>query len=323
MNDAFDSIEKKDSKEKKGSKRKDTRGVIVLLEEIQEVLDHADDPHFDTATNARFLASKLDSLKYNDMAFILSTCNGDEYFSSQMKGRYKGNIIFFKSIEAPNERLVALHEHIRRSKIILDDSCDDAFLISQMQALSGWVGRDFEVLVTSIVNAFLDDDGDLDQIVVSKDQVLRGIKEMQEAVAHAKKEKPETAQQQAERLHRESLSAQLKMASRQKGQMTAGVSVTGNVSKSVGIGGCQASSGVSVGGSVSRSSAPGLDREVAADIYRETFGEELDDSGAGAGAEEVKPSMQGPIRGKLIYWSTGGHLGRSFATNSTTGAFFK
>jgi len=290
------------SVEEDGSGRRDSRGVIILLEEIQEVLDYADDPHYDTATNARFLAGCLDRLKFNHKAFFIPTSNGDENFSNQIKGRLKGHTIFFKAIESSDERLAALHEHLRLRGIILDDSCDDAFLIDQMQKLDEWVGRDFELLVTPLIEAFLDDCGDLSRIVINKDQVLRGIKKMQAAVDHTKKGKPETPE---DRRLKKSIRVQIKMASRQQSQRTE----SSSESMSLGAGGI----GISGSDTVSRTSAGGLERRVASDIYREEYDEELEDSGAGAAV----PTVQGPLNGELVINEGFGKFTSYFADSET------
>ena len=154
----------------------DERGTIVILDESQELLEHAEDPHYDTASTGRYLTSWINKQRMNSKAFVITTCNDYRTFPKQIQGRMIGNMIKFKELIEPESKIKAFFTQLEVHGITLAPLCNKALLENEIRAIKGWVGRDFEAFSAVVSDKYLDDGGDLDSIQVNENQIRRAIK---------------------------------------------------------------------------------------------------------------------------------------------------
>jgi Cdc6-like AAA superfamily ATPase len=184
----------------------DGKGVIIILDEIQELLDHADDPHYDTASMGRYLTSWLNEHRINDKVFLIATCNDCGTFPDQIRSRMVGHIIEFKEITGAAAKLDAFLGQLKAQGVVLHPSCTPKILIKNIENIKEWSGRDFESLVSILINQFFENDNaeGVEIIEIDLQDIKRAIQTVYRDKEIAEKSKDaETDQQQRERHHKE------------------------------------------------------------------------------------------------------------------------
>lgn len=184
----------------------DNKGVILILDEIQELLDHADDPHYDTASMGRYLTAFLNEIRMNDKIFIIAICNDCGTFPDQIRSRMVGHIIEFKDITGAAAKMDAFLGQLKIQGVTLHPSCSREILIKKIRPIKEWSGRDFESLVNILINQFFEKDNteSTETIQIDSDSIDRAIQTVhRDKKIAAKSKDAETDQQQRERHHKD------------------------------------------------------------------------------------------------------------------------
>jgi hypothetical protein len=166
---------------------------------------------------------------------------------------------------------------------MLDPSCDSAFISQTIESLSGWCGRDFEVLSDVIVDKYLYNHDSLKHIIVDRQHIISAIKAVNKDKAIRKNRKKivtdfeqrenhhQDSIQLQKQLHQESLAHQkdmtkksiqtnIELQCRQKNPVTGNVQLGGSC--------------IPVSASVTWSRSPGVTKEAAQEIMDNVFPEE-------------------------------------------------
>lgn len=185
---------------------KEDKGIILILDEIQELLDHADDPHYDTASMGRYLTAFLNEIRMNDKVFIIAICNDCGTFPDQIRSRMVGHIIEFKDITDTAAKMDAFLGQLKIQGVTLHSSCSREILIKKIRPIKEWSGRDFESLVNILINQFFEKDNTegAETIKIDSDNIDRAIQTVhRDKKIAAKSKDAETDQQQRERHHKD------------------------------------------------------------------------------------------------------------------------
>lgn len=238
--------------------------TIGILDEAQALFDHAQDKNYDADGPARELCTFLDDNVSNKKFFLVLTANDITTFAEPLKSRIKPKVIEFKQLVDPKRKIESFKKHLCRGEMQLHEDCTPQFLEETVGGLRGWSERDFLSLTEVVIDKFMKYEPIGSSLIIKKAYIEKAIKRINKATKIVKEGKEEdTDYKQRERHHEESVKLQLLSQSNQKSQKT--VNVNGGVS--FGVGG----TGGNVGGGGSYTTAPGLSKDQADEIYEELF----------------------------------------------------
>ena len=120
--------------------------TLVIIDEINELLEHSDDEHYDTAATSKFLWQFLDSQSGNYNFFMIGLMNRDTELPQQIKSRTLGRRIEFQKCHE-NEMCLRFRNKFFWSKMQLDKTIDDEFIKIILKKLGDCSGRDFTELI--------------------------------------------------------------------------------------------------------------------------------------------------------------------------------
>ncbi len=186
------------------------RNMIIILDEVQELLDHAEDPHYDTASTGRYVKKILNNSRLNSQLFIIATLNDCKSWANHIKSSMRGRIVKFKGITTPEGRIEALKSRLRLKHIVTDPTVDTAFLKGIVDHMEGWSGRDFESFADLVVDEHLKkDNASLANCMATAVTIKAALAEMKEDIKISNYSEQKTEFHQREKHHKEALKANL------------------------------------------------------------------------------------------------------------------
>jgi AAA+ superfamily predicted ATPase len=120
--------------------------TLLIIDEVNQLLENADDPHFDTNTTSTLLWTFLDSQNYNNNFFFIGIANRLNKIPKPFKSRTILRIVRFKEITDPSiKRDLFIHKLADRSTQ-LHVEVDNAYIENLIKDTPGITGRDFHEL---------------------------------------------------------------------------------------------------------------------------------------------------------------------------------
>jgi AAA+ superfamily predicted ATPase len=132
---------------------------VVIIDEINQLLDHAESTRHDTDTTSKALWTFLDKQQGNSNFFLIGTMNDCTKIPQQIKSRIVGSCIELKPVENFFVKKEAFLSKLVNATTQLHPECDDTFLKAFFMPLQDWSNRDLASLACEALKMFkLEDD---------------------------------------------------------------------------------------------------------------------------------------------------------------------
>lgn len=102
--------------------------VVVIIDELEELLEHFESEKYDTAATGRSLWTFLDSQAGNKNFFLIGTMNRNNKIQEQLKDRIDVDCIYFKPITDPVRKREIFRDALEDTNMKLAEECTDEFL---------------------------------------------------------------------------------------------------------------------------------------------------------------------------------------------------
>lgn len=154
---------------------------VVIIDEINHLLDHAESTHYDTDATSKALWTFLDKQHGNPNFFLIGTMNDCTKIPQQVKSRLIGSCIELQPVQN-----FALKKKIFLSKLInettqLHPECDDTFLRAFFMPLQDWSNRDLSNLAFEVLKMFKLEDDQSAIAVIKKRHLEAGYRKLMAA----------------------------------------------------------------------------------------------------------------------------------------------
>lgn len=242
-------------------------GTLLILEEGDQILEHATDPHFDNAESTRSLNTLFNKITNNKKAFVITTVNDCATFSEMMKDRILINGVIFKTLAKDEEKLDAFLDQLDIQDMKRHPDCTNEFLIEKLSKLPECSGRNIEALINQASFYAQKDTDDLDTITIKKNHINAAIADLHELKSVIRVGKIiETDYQQRERHQKQNIRVNIKIQHMNQKQTTKAIQGGIALGKE-GI-------GANVGGSISQTQSDNNTDEYLQSIWKFEYPEE-------------------------------------------------
>ena len=102
--------------------------VVVIIDELEELLEHFESEKYDTAATGRSLWTFLDRQAGNRNFFLIGTMNRNNKIQEQLKDRIDVDCIYFKPITDPVRKREIFRDALEETNMRLSEECTDEFL---------------------------------------------------------------------------------------------------------------------------------------------------------------------------------------------------
>jgi AAA+ superfamily predicted ATPase len=151
---------------------------VVIIDEINHLLDHAESTHYDTDATSKALWTFLDKQQGNPNFFLIGTMNDCTKIPQQVKSRIVGSCIELHPVESfPAKKKVFLSKLLNASTR-LHRECDDAFLKAFFMPLQDWSNRDLVMLACEALKMFKLEDDQSAIAVIKKKHLEAGYRKL-------------------------------------------------------------------------------------------------------------------------------------------------
>ncbi len=183
--------------------------VVVIVDEFNKLLEHANDPQYDTDASSGAIQGFLDDMEGEDNFFFIGTMNDDTKMPDSMKNRIELDRVVFPPIT----------DHILRRKIFcskfvtprmqLHEECDDEFIDSILELIKDCPPRSYKNMRKETSRLLHHEEPDSTLRFIKKEHLTKVAKELIQSRKEIKIGiEEETLAQRQERLHKESLKEQ-------------------------------------------------------------------------------------------------------------------
>jgi len=203
---------------------KDQKNTIVYIDELNKIMENAEDKHHDTGFTATILWRFLDRLRGVPLYFI-ATMNQTHKLPKQMKSRIGSCTVEIGLPEDPKKRIEILKKQLISDYVSLGGDCNDDYLFRLFKATEGFSGRDYKGLADEAVGQYIDETDDAsEKVILQRKHLNAAVEVIMEARRISKYYRlDETDEEQRERHFMQGQMAALKIQEKQKGQTSVGV----------------------------------------------------------------------------------------------------
>ena len=120
--------------------------TLLIIDEVNQLLENADDPHFDTNTTSTLLWTFLDAQNYNDNFFFIGIANRLNKLPKPLKSRILLRSIRFKEITDPAVKRDLFINKLVDPSTKLHPEVNNAYVEKLIKDTPGITGRDFHEL---------------------------------------------------------------------------------------------------------------------------------------------------------------------------------
>jgi hypothetical protein len=172
---------------------------IVVIEELNELLEHSENEHYDTSTTSKFLWGFVDSQNNNPDFFMIGTMNRDTKLPQPFKSRITARRVVFTIPTDPAIRRESLLFNLTNGGVKLENSINETYLNDSIQQCKDCDFRYLEevALMARLINR--QNNLDSHDIVLNKTDVEQAFKECADAriaMHYYDKEETETERQE-------------------------------------------------------------------------------------------------------------------------------
>ena len=198
--------------------------TVVCIDELNKIMENAEDKHHDTGFTATILWNFLDGLAGAPVYFV-ATMNQTHKLPQPMKSRISPYTVEIGFPTDPKKRVAILKKQLIDEYVALAPECDDTYLFNLLKATEGFSGRDYKGLATEAVGQYIDEREDApDNVILKKKHLNAAVAVIMEARQKSKYYRlEETDEEQRERHFMQGQLATLRIQERQKGQATFGI----------------------------------------------------------------------------------------------------
>lgn len=180
-----------------------TEKNIVIIDELNQLFDHAENEHYDTGATSKTLWTFLDSQRGNNNFFLIGTMNSIEGAPQQIKSRLLGNIIWLEKLTATQNKDLLKHMFLNHPNTVLDPACTDVLLESTCTDLMATgTTRDLRQFVGLCAAIFREQDTESNIRTIRPEHITKACERIVKEREKIKwNNQPETEAQRQQRLH--------------------------------------------------------------------------------------------------------------------------
>ena len=181
------------------SEIKPEQKILLLIDEINHLFEHADDKHHDTDATSKALWAFLDAQAFNHNFFLIGTMNKIEDAPQQIKSRALGKNIWISEAIDNAVKIDILRTCFKDKKFsTLHATCNDAFFKEFVQNIQDWNIRDLTSLAFKSESIFRRTDQTSKKRIIRKEHLEEALQELVEEKQRVKwgKRKENTAERQ-------------------------------------------------------------------------------------------------------------------------------
>jgi AAA+ superfamily predicted ATPase len=142
---------------------------VVIIDEINQLLDHAESTHHDTDTTSKALWTFLDKQQGNPNFFLIGTMNDCTKIPQQVKSRIVGSCIELQPVQNFAKKKTIFLSKLVDETTLLHPECDDRFLEAFFMPLQDWSNRDLASLAYEALKMFkIEDDQNAIAVIKKK-----------------------------------------------------------------------------------------------------------------------------------------------------------
>lgn len=186
--------------------------IILIIDELNRLLEHAQSEHHDTDTTSSVLWTFLDAQSGNNQFFFIGTMNAITKLPKPYKDRILFEYITFAGITDDLKRAQALRYYLTRGKAQLDAAITDQVLVELLKDVNNSSGRLLKRMAGLIKRLYRKGKQQGSEVMLITETLIK-----QAAKEFAKRKKAieynheeETEAQRQERLHKKTLDLQEK-----------------------------------------------------------------------------------------------------------------
>lgn len=177
-----------------------SKALIVIIDELNELLEHSENEHYDTSTTSKFLWGFLDSQRNNPNFFMIGTMNRDTKLPQPLKSRIIASRIEFHTQINPDVKRTILHSYLTSGGVRLENEVSSQFLDEIITKCTQCSFRDLEMIALKSRLIYLKHNYASNDIVLDKSHVEYALKEYHDAkIAMGYNDKEETEEERQER----------------------------------------------------------------------------------------------------------------------------
>ncbi|MCL5874902.1 MAG: AAA family ATPase [Candidatus Dependentiae bacterium] len=151
--------------------------LIVLIDELNELLEHSENDHYDSSTTSKFLWGFLDSQRNNPHFFMIGTMNRDTKLPQPFKSRITTSRIEFHAPTDPATNRIKFHSYLVNGGVKLENEVDQQFLSEIIKKCTDCSFRDLEMIALKSKLIYREHDHDSNNITLGKVHIEQAIKE--------------------------------------------------------------------------------------------------------------------------------------------------
>lgn len=142
--------------------------VIIVIDELNELLENAENSHYDTSATAKYFWQFLDSNKEETNFFLIGTMNRDTHLPQPFKDRIWQNRIFFEGFKNFEEKREEFLYQLNNAHMYFEN-IDTNYIETVLQRLPAHMtGRKLEGFISLLKTIYRKYNRDSLQIIVSK-----------------------------------------------------------------------------------------------------------------------------------------------------------
>jgi len=154
---------------------------VVIIDEINQLLDHAENSHHDTDATSKALWTFLDKQHGNPNFFLIGTMNDCTKIPQQVKSRIVGSCIELKPVESFHARKRIFLSKLLNASTQLHPECDDTFLKEFLMPLQDWSNRDLSNLAFEALKMFRLENDHSPMAIIKKKHLEAGYRKLMAA----------------------------------------------------------------------------------------------------------------------------------------------
>lgn len=175
--------------------------TILVIDEINHLLDHANSKKHDTDATSKALWTFLDKQAGNENFFLIGTMNNIEKIPEQIKSRFLGRCIELEPTNTFTQKKETFVNTLEDATTKLHAECNDPFLQLFLNPLNDWVARDFVEFSFLAKSILREEDENSAVKIIRKKHLEKALQEIEKTKTSVKYNKTDETEEERQERH--------------------------------------------------------------------------------------------------------------------------
>jgi len=123
---------------------------VIIIDELHKLFEHHANDRADDSQSAAAFWLAIDKIeKHNPNVIIIGTANSVDKLPPEIKSRFSGKIISMPPLDRSQKIQTFKNSIIHDQSIVIDDSINDAFIVTMLQQIQNCSLRDIQLIIDS------------------------------------------------------------------------------------------------------------------------------------------------------------------------------